>query len=166
MAKATATPTMQMSIEGLVFEVAAPYAEGHTVTEAEAKALNQMRKENIGNNVRKAIKDLKGDAEEFTAEQAEQATAIVAEKDANYEFTLSSARGTSKDPLEVMATRLAREAVNTEIQRQGQTVKAYKEANADKYDELVASVSENPQIIELAKQRIAQRDALTSISLG
>jgi hypothetical protein len=166
MAKATATPTMQMSIEGLVFEVAAPYAEGHAITEAEAKALNQMRKENIGNNVRKAIKELKGEAAEFTAEQAAAATAIVTEKDANYEFTLSSARGTSKDPLEVMATRLAREAVNAEIQRQGLTVKAYKEEKADRYDELVAQTAENPQIIELAKQRIAQRDALTSISLG
>lgn len=166
MAKKTDIPTMQMSIEGLVFEVAAPYAAGHAITEAEAKALNQMRKENIGNNVRKAIKDLKGDAEGFTEEQAAQAASIVAEKDANYEFTLSSARGTSKDPLEVMAVRLAREAVNAEIQRKGLTVKAYKEEKGDRYEELVAQVSEKPEIIELAKQRLAQRDALTSISLG
>lgn len=166
MAKKTETPTMQMSIEGLVFEVSAPYAEGHSITAAEAKALNQMRKENIGNNVRKAIKDLKGEAETFTEEQAAQAASIVAEKDANYEFTLASARGPSKDPLEAMAIRLAREAVNAEIQRQGLTVKAYKEEKAERYEELVAQTAENPQIIELAKQRLAQRDALTSISLG
>jgi len=155
-----------MSIEGLTFEVSAPYAEGHTVTEAEAKALNQMRKENIGNNVRKAIKDLKGDAESFTDEQAAEAANIVAEKDASYEFTLSAARGSSKDPLEVMATRLAREYVNGQIQAKGETVKAYKEANEERYDELVAQVAENPQIVELAKERIAQRDALANISLG
>lgn len=167
MAKKSETPTMNMSIEGLVFEVSAPYAEGHTVNEAEAKALNQMRKENIGNNVRKAIKDLKS-GEEFTDEEEVQAREIVAEKDANYEFTLASARGsgTSRDPLETMCNRLAREYLNSKIQEAGHTVKAYKETNGeDAYNEKVAEIAENEQIVALAKERLSQREKLADIEI-
>lgn len=159
--------TLPMSIEGLVFDVTAPYAEGHTITAAEAKALNQVRKENIGNNVRKRIKDVKGDAESFTDEQAAEAASIVSEVDAGYEFSLTATRSTtSKDPLEAMCTRLAREAVNGLIQSKGLTVKAYKEENPEKYEALISQAAEKPQIVELAKERIAQRDALANIDLG
>ena len=39
-------------IDGLSFEISQPYAAGQTINEAEAKALNQVRSENIGNNLR------------------------------------------------------------------------------------------------------------------
>ena len=42
-----------ISISGQAFDVSTPYAAGHTLTEAEAKVLNQTRAENIGNNFRR-----------------------------------------------------------------------------------------------------------------
>lgn len=173
MAKKTEeTPTLSLSIYGLVFDVTAPYAEGHVLNAAEAKTLNQVRKENIGNNVRKRIADLKGEAETFTEEQAAEAASIVAEVDTNYEFTLSSARGTtSRDPLDVMCTKLAREWIAQQLREKGTTVKAYKEDKGeDTYNEKVAEVAEHPQIVALAKERVAaqkaEADAMAKISLG
>ena len=46
-----------ISTQGVTIEVAEPYAEGHTCTAAEAKALNQVRAENVRNNTRKATMD-------------------------------------------------------------------------------------------------------------
>ena len=43
------------------FTVSTPYAEGHVITAAEAKALNQVRAENIANNFRAKIKAAKED---------------------------------------------------------------------------------------------------------
>ena len=45
-----------ITIQGVEFTVASPYAEGHTITEAEAKALNQVRAENIRNNCAGLVK--------------------------------------------------------------------------------------------------------------
>lgn len=173
MAKETQTPetptTRTLSISGLTFEVAAPYVEGHAITAAEANALNQMRKENIANNTRKRVNELKGDADEFTDDQTEQAAAIVAEVDAEYVFTMSSGGSSrSRDPFEIECTRLAREYVNGKIQEQGSTIKAYKEADGgkEKYDELVAQVAVNEAIQALAKENIEQRKKLADIKIG
>ena len=85
---------MQKTINGISFEISTPYSEGHVLTEAEAKALNQTRSENIGNNLRAKIKEMQeaGESEDAIA-------AIVAEKDAEYVFTLASVSASRKlDP--------------------------------------------------------------------
>src|SRR5690606_27986717 len=73
-----------------VFPISQPYEEGHTLTAIEAKVLNQVRAENIGNNVRKKVQELL--AEGKTAE----AEALVAEKDREYQFTEAAAGGSSR----------------------------------------------------------------------
>ncbi|MCB1838493.1 MAG: hypothetical protein KDH99_12825, partial [Alcanivoracaceae bacterium] len=80
-----------ISILGVEVEISTPYAEGHTISEAEAKALNQTRAENIGNNFRKRIKDSKEGVE--GAEPMEKILADLAAYDASYVFTLAAAGG-------------------------------------------------------------------------
>ena len=48
--------TKEITIAGQTFAVLQPYAEGHTITEAEAKALNQVRAENVRNNMAGKVK--------------------------------------------------------------------------------------------------------------
>ena len=51
-----------VTIAGLAVELSTPYAAGHTLNEAEAKTLNQVRIENIRNNSAKAVKEAGDDA--------------------------------------------------------------------------------------------------------
>lgn len=151
-----------ITVQGLMVEVSQPYEAGHTVTEAEAKALNQVRAENIGNNVRKAINELKDD--ESLSDDARQKAAqkLVNEKDAGYEFTLASVGGRQTlDPLAKEARAIAKNYITGKIKESGTTIKAYLEKNGDDaIAQKVAEIEEHPEIIKAAKKAIAERQKL------
>lgn len=161
--------TKEITIQGLTVEVNQPYEAGHALTEAEAKALNQVRAENIGNNCRKAIKELADAEGSFSEEAAAEARKLVSEKDADYEFTLASVGSGRRvtDPLELECRRIARDYVNGLIKDKGMTLKAYKEENSEeKYDTLVSQVMENPEVVKIAKKNLADKNKLaTAIEL-
>lgn len=117
-----------ITINGAKFEIEDLYAEGHTVNENEASALNQTRAENIRNNfstkVKAAIKeagvkdgsDLDDDALTKLAEE-------LGEYVASYEFGKRVA-GTgggsrSKDPVEKEMLNIARQTVRDAIKAKG-----------------------------------------------
>ena len=155
--------TKTMKIQGVEVEVTTPYAEGHTVTEAEAKALNTIRAENIGNNRRSAIKELL-EAEGATPESVQKAAQkIVAEYDKEYVFTLATASSASKvDPLQREALAIARDWVSAKLKEAGMTRKAYDEANGEEaFKSKVAEVAEMEQVIAAAKESLAQKEALS-----
>ena len=85
--------TKEITIAGQTFAVLQPYAEGHTITEAEAKALNQVRAENVRNNMAGKVKA----AAEGTAKEgeptADNIVDFVTAYDAAYVFTLASVGG-------------------------------------------------------------------------
>jgi len=106
---------MSKTINGVAFEISQPYAEGHVITEAEARVLNQTRSENIGNNLRAKLKEM-ADAGASEAELQ----ALVAEKDAEYVFTLSNARASRVlDPVEKEANKIARELLKDHLAQTG-----------------------------------------------
>jgi len=155
--------TKEITVQGILVEVSQPYAEGHKITEAEAKALNQTRAENVSNNVRAKIKDMiesaGGDKEKVAAE----ARKLVAERDAEYEFTLASVGGgaTRLDPLTKECRSLAKNYVAGKIKEKGLTQKQYTEEHGeDAIKELVAKVAENEQIVKLAKKNLADRESI------
>jgi len=164
----------QITVQGVEVTVNQPYAPGHTLNEAEAKALNQVRAENIGNNVRAAITKLMKDAgvEAPTDEIKTKAQELVTAKDAEYVFTLHnvSAGRKSQTPLEAECTRLARDYVNGKIKDKGLTIKAWKESKGDnadeQYAELIAQVAENEEIVRVAKANLKQKEKLASIEIG
>ena len=49
---------MKTTVQGYSFDITEPYAVGAKMGAIEAKALNQLRAENIGNNQRKAVAKL------------------------------------------------------------------------------------------------------------
>lgn len=102
-------------INGVAFEIRQPYEAGHTLTEIEARVLNQTRSENVGNNVRQKLKDM---ADEGKTE--DELRAFVAEVDGAYEF--SSARegsGRVVDPTEREARKIARELLKAHLAETG-----------------------------------------------
>ncbi len=160
--------TKEITIGGAVVTVTTPYAEGHTMTEAEAKSLNQTRAENIANNCRKFVSGHnEGDAKSPVFSEGDMAAiaAHVEAYDAKYVFTLASVGGGRKpaDPLERECLNIAKEFVRGKIKDAGGMIKDYeKEILEAKYVEL----SSTPEIIKAAKVRIKQRESVAELELG
>lgn len=161
--------TKTITINKIPVEVSAPYAAGHAITEAEAKALNQVRAENIANNMRAKFKDLLAESADNVEAATPAAQALVKEYDAGYEFTLASVGGGrhTLDPVEKEARAIAMAYLNGKIAEAGHTKKAYIEANGeDVYKAKVAEVAENEVVIKQAKKNIAEREKMASIDLS
>jgi len=159
--------TKEITIGGAIVTVTTPYAEGHTMNEAEAKSLNQTRAENIANNCRKFVSGHnEGDAKApiFTTEAIDLISAHVAAYDEKYVFTLASVGGgrTPIDPLERECLLVVKEHIKGKIKEAGGLLKDYdKDALEAKY----ASLVDEPQVIKVAKARIKQREGLAELEL-
>ena len=149
------TASREITIAGKVFSVSLPYSAGHVLTDAEARALNQTRCENIRNNLASAIKKMS----EGGKSDAEMA-AEVSKLDSTYVFSIREAQARVVDPLEKECIAIARAELNKRIQKEGGKVKDYdKEAYAAK----IAKWAQHPSIVKAAKASIAAR---AKIDLG
>jgi hypothetical protein len=159
-----------ITIQGYDFTATMPYAAGHVVTEAEAKALNQVRAENLRNNFASKIKAAKGEAEGLTEEQLAELVAAFAEYDASYEFTLASVGGGKRetDPVQAEAKRIAKSLIAAKLAKEKRTMKS---VDPDKLAEAIATIAAQDKVQKMAKKNVAERQAaaeagLDSLDLG
>lgn len=162
--------TKEMTINGVAVAVTQPYEAGHQITEAEAKALNQVRAENIGNNLRKQIKEaLEAAGGDAAAVQA-SVQDLVTKYDGEYEFTLASVGGGSTarlDPLTKECRAIAKNFIAGKLKEMGISQKDYLAANGeDAIKNKVVELAENPQIVAAAKKALAEREKMTAIELA
>ena len=157
-------------IDGDTYSVSQPYEAGHSITEIEARVLNQSRSENIGNNVRATLKELKETAatEEWGAKKLENAlTKAVAEVDSVYEFTAAAARGSAKlDPVEKEARKQARELLKNHLAETGRKLTVSPddvsdEDWAEKIEAEVDRISAIPEVMEAAREAVDARQSRT-----
>lgn len=156
--------TKSLTIYGLTAEITAPFAEGHVLTAAEAKALNQTRTENIGNNVRKAVGELRSEDGSFTDENKTKALALIAEADGKYVFTLTNVGSGRKvvDPVEREAQAIAKAGLTAKLKERGETVKGYDEKNGEgAFQAKVEEVAAREDVLKVARKRIAERQKAT-----
>lgn len=146
-------------IDGEAFEVTAPYEAGHTLTEIEAKVLNQVRSENIGNNLRQQIKDAKE-----AGKTIDELRALVAAYDSEYVFTTPGAGGGSRslDPVEREARAIARDYIKGKLAETGCKLTKAPEGYTDeewkaKVEENVEKVASNEKVLAEAKKRVAAK---------
>lgn len=147
--------TKTKMISGLSFEISQPYAEGHVCTAAEAKALNQVRSENIGNNLRDVVKK---------AQEAGDLTGLaekVATYDAEYIFNVSTAR-VPVDPVEKEAVRIATGLVKDALANKGMKINVAPAGYTDetwkaKIEDEIERVSGLDNVIKVAKKRVDER---------
>jgi hypothetical protein len=163
--KETPMATKKITISGRTYEVSAPYAEGHTITAAEARTLNQTRAENIGNNFRKAIKE----AGEDEAKLNELASSLAA-YDQQYNFATGGGSVRAIDPLDKEAIRIAKAAIKNTITEKGHKFKDWiaVEGNQEKYDAAVERTSQQDDVLKLARKALADKEkqAKVSVDLG
>lgn len=148
-----------ISISGQPFEISAPYAAGHVLTEAEAKSLNQTRAENIGNNFRTQVKKA------IEEGKLDEVKAAIAKYDSEYVFSMTQAR-TPIDPIEAEAFKIAKEFVKNKIaEKTGKTLKAYLEieGNQAKYDANVEKVASQDDTLKEAKKRVAAKKKIMEL---
>jgi len=120
--------------------------------------LNQVRAENIGNNLREKIKEL------VEAGKVAEAQALVAEKDATYVFTMASVGGTSRtlDPVEKEALAIAKEIVKAKLAEKGLKWNVApegetKESWAEKLQANVEKFAAAEQVMAEAKKAVAAK---------
>lgn len=147
----------QLTIAGETFEVAAPYVAGHSISEIEAKVLNQTRAENVGNNLRSTIKDML----EKNASAAEMQKAV-AEYDNAYTFATPGTR-TVVDPFERECLAVAREAIKAELASQGRKLKDLADEDLDA---ALTILVDQEDVQAEAKKRLKAKEKKVKISLA
>ena len=160
-----------ITIQGVEFEISEPYAEGHTCTEAEAKALNQTRSEAIRNNNAKRIKDAKeAHGDELPANILTELADAISTYDKEYEFTLASVGGgrVSRDPVEVEARKIARTSIIAQLKTDNRTLKSVTdvEGGKEKLEAAIAQVAASDAVVKAAKKAVADRAKLAETGIG
>jgi hypothetical protein len=155
-----------VTIQGEMYEIPAPYAEGHQLSAIEAAVLNQTFSENVRNNVAARMKK-RAEANEpaFTAEEVESYAL-------SYTFEAKTVRGPraeAVDPVEREARNLAKSAVMDFLRKKNRTFKSIaetKEARAEWLDGMIDKLLEaKPEYRENAKALVAARKA-ASVTVG
>jgi len=153
-------------IAGIAFVLSQPYAAGHIVTDAEAKALNQVRSENIGNNVREKVKELAAAGDEAAAH------ALVAEKDAEYVFNFSAVSAARKlDPEEAEARKIAKDLIKAHLAENGRKLTVAPEGTTkeeweEKIDAEIDRIAATPEVLKVAKKNVADKKKRSEQLLG
>ena len=163
--------TKTKTIDTLNFEISQPYTEGHTISAIEAKVLNQTRSENIGNNVRAKVKEMRA-----AGSSVEDITAHVASVDAEYIFTSARvAAGAKLDPYEKEAVTIARGLLRNHLAQDGRKLNTAPEGTAQEdWDALVQSevdrIATTSEVIAAAKKAVdarrKQADSLLTVVEG
>ena len=161
-----ADPKVKM-IAGEEFTISQPYDEGHVLTAAEARALNQLRNENIGNNLRKAVEKMKEEGKD-----AATITALVADYDKTYSFAMPGAGGGTRtlDPVEREARKLAREVVAARVRELYQIglngihpdykdlpEEEAKARSKERFDSAIEAAASKDEVIAQAKKNVNAR---------
>lgn len=165
MTEVSAAPsTKTIIIQGLEFTASLPYLAGHTLTDAEARALNQVRLENIRNNFATKVKASTDKAEGSIP--PDQLSAKFAEFEAAYSFSMPGAGGGTRtlDPIEREALALAKDVVKNALAAQGKSMTAPKEASddekaayKDKINAKVEEIAGRDVVIAQARKNVAAR---------
>lgn len=148
----------QITIAGAAFNVPVRYEEGHELTAGEASALNQTYHENIRNNFAKKVKDA-GDNPDLAALQAEL-DAYAAE----YQFGIRTpGTGVTRDPVMSEAMRIAKKQIGELMKKNGKKIGDYEVSAINEAAKKL--LARDPQIMELAKQRVAEQQSLASADI-
>lgn len=150
----TEIATKLKTINDIQFPITQPYSEGMVMGAAEARALNQTRSENIGNNCRAKIKEMLAEGK-----SEKEIKKYVSAVDAEYVLTLTAARGVGLDPVEREAQKIARELIKQVLAQSGRKLTVPPEGETkESWDEKVSAevekIAAEPDVIEAAKAEV------------
>lgn len=151
---------MQVRIKGYAFSLAEPYAEGHRLTASEAKAVNDLRAENIQNNFRSKVNAAVANlapGELLPQAVIDGLKAELADYDQKYTFAEKVGRSRLGD-LEQAALAVAAERVQAQLIATG----SQHSIISEEAQKLIAETALLPAVVEEARARVtARRSALS-----
>lgn len=164
-------PKTSITIQGLTFDVDLPYAEGHTVNQFEANALNQTWAENIRNNfaskvskVLEAVEEQRGQGAELSEDELGILRGEFEKYAGEYKFQGRRGPGAPVDPVKREAIKIARETLRQLLSSNNQSLKDLKEGEAERIVELL--IEQKPEIMETARQRVEQLKSIAGATLS
>lgn len=127
---------------------------GMVLDEAAAKQLFQVRVENIGNLVRKPVKEMAA-----AGKSADEIQAYITERDNAYSFAVRGEGGGRRavDPLERECRLLAIDAIKDKLAAQNRKYSDVKKENPEGLEAKIEQFAEHPDIVKLAKKRLAEK---------
>lgn len=154
--------TRSIGVAGKTFVVEDIYSEGDTLNAAEANALNQMRAENLRNNMRNAITTAVEEGK--TDEDLEVLFNEYVEK---YEFGARKGGGRRvTDPLEKELRRLAIEAIKPALVKAGTTWAACSGEQRDKLlEKFWAKPNRKEEMTPIAEANLKQLSAIAEATI-
>lgn len=158
--------TKTISIHGSLFDVRAPYAEGHKCNALEAKVLNQTRAENVANNFRadvKAALDKDAEAGEGVTTELDKVREEFAKYDAEYVFQMGGGGRQPMDPYEREAYAIVREAIKERLREEG---KKLKDVPEEALEQAIEQLALQEDVRALAKRRVDEKKAIKTASLA
>lgn len=159
-------------IMGETFQVSQPYSAGHVLTEVEAKVLNQVRAENIGNNLRDQVKEALEAKEKGDTSKYDALGDLVAKYDAEYTFSMGGGGGATRlDPVEREAKSLAEAYVRDDLRKKGRKWAQVPEGMSEedwvaKRTAVVEQIMVRDDIVALAKKRIKEKSKVADAVAG
>jgi len=150
----------QITIAGKTFNAPLRYEEGHELSAGEAAALNQTYHENLRNNFAKRVKDAE-EADKFDQDGLQAELDAYAE---GYQFGVRMGGGPTRDPVMSEAMAIAKVQIRQALRKKGISLNSVKaQALTEAAKKLV---DKNPQIMELAKQRVEEAQAAAADDLS
>lgn len=151
----------QITIAGHAFNVPVRYEEGHEMTAGEASALNQTYHENLRNNFAKKVKEAGASADVGSLQTELDAYAQA------YQFGVRAAGtgvgSTTRDPVMSEALRLAKKQIGDLIKAKGGKVSNYEPAQITEAAKKL--IDRDPAILDLARQRVSEQQAMAANAL-
>jgi hypothetical protein len=155
----------KFEILGVEFEIPQPFDAGHTCTDGEAKALNQLFKENLANNFRSTVKAAQDEAEKAGGSvDTAKLQQDFAEAASKYAFTIATVSASRKlDPVEREARNIVRASLRDYFASQN---KKFSDLSDEDQEKLIESNASREDIVKLAKNIVAQRSKAANIQLS
>lgn len=151
---------LALSILGHTFHLLQPYEPGHPLTSGEAQALNQLRNENIRNNMRKLVKEAMAETPNspLTQEKVVELQLRIDNYSNTYQFT-SSAEGPipTLGALEREVRLLAEEKAEEAIRATGVDFDTWLQGKDHQglFEQKIKELTQLPELVQEARNRIA-----------
>lgn len=153
---------LQIRISGYQFEVTEPYEPGRAINLGEAQALNQLRSENIMDNLRKVVRerqDLLPSGHLLSQQDLGELQAIISKYDSAYQFAEKHRPRPKLGAIEFEARRVALERAEAQIRQLG------RDASPEEIESRVVALLADPSIQDEARRRVAaQRRVVGSLA--
>lgn len=145
---------MQTRIKGYTFTLSEPFQAGTVITKGEAQALNDLRVENIANNLRKLVNDelaLLPEGTMIAQHRLDEIQARIGEYDRGYQFLEKHTPRDRPGDIEREARAIAQDRVEQQVRA------AEASLSEEQLEAAVAEMEKLPSVREEARERVAAR---------